>query len=54
MADVTKSGSQRCCPVRNADECTNALVAALQAVDPDLDVYEAILRIIAAFVPYGK
>lgn len=39
--------------IRNADECVAALVSALDAIDPALDVYEGIVRIIAEFVPYG-
>lgn len=38
----------------DADECTRALEIALTAMKPPLDVYEGILRLIAAFVPYGK
>lgn len=38
--------------VRSADECVRALEKALVAMDTALEVYEGILRIIAAFVPY--
>lgn len=40
--------------IRNAEECVQALAAALEAIDPSLDVYEGILQLIAEFVPYGK
>lgn len=38
--------------VLNADECTAALERALVAMEPPLDVYDCILRLIAEFVPY--
>lgn len=40
--------------VRDADECVTALVQALETIDPPLDVFEGILRIIAGFLPYGE
>lgn len=39
--------------VRNADECARAIDAALEAMDPPIDVFEGILKLIAKFVPYG-
>lgn len=39
--------------IQNADECVAALTSTLDAIEPALDVYEGILRIIAEFVPYG-
>lgn len=39
--------------IANADECARALDAALVMVDAELDVFEGILRLIAAYVPYG-
>lgn len=41
-------------PVQNEEECLDALSAALQSIDADLDVYVPILRLIAALVPYCK
>lgn len=40
--------------IRNADECTQALERALEAMDPPLDVHAGILRLIANLVPYGE
>lgn len=40
--------------IRNADECAKALERALAAMNPPLDIYEGILQLIAAFVPYGR
>lgn len=40
--------------VQNANECTDALAAAVDAMNPPIDVYEGILRLIAEFVPYRE
>lgn len=39
--------------ISSADECTKAIERALAAMDPPLDVYEGIVKLIAEFVPYG-
>lgn len=39
--------------VRDVDECVKALEVAVEAMDPPLDVFGGILRLIAEFVPYG-
>lgn len=37
----------------NTDDCVGALDRALSAIYPEFNVYEAVLRIIADFVPFG-
>lgn len=39
--------------VRNANECAQAIESALTTMDPPLEVYEGIVRLIAEFVSYG-
>lgn len=39
--------------VFEANECTDALIVAVEAMQPPIDVYRGILRLIAEFVPYG-
>lgn len=39
--------------VRDADECSRAIEAALEAMDPPIEVYGGIVRLIAELVPYG-
>lgn len=40
--------------VRDADECAKAIERALAAMEPPLEVYEGMVKIIVAFVPYGE
>lgn len=40
--------------VRNEEECVDALVQALEATYPDLEVTVLVLRLIAKFVRYRK
>lgn len=40
--------------VRNADECVKALERALEAMNPPLEVFGGILKLIAELVPYGE
>lgn len=39
--------------VRDADECARAIQRALAAMDPPIDVYEGIVKLIADFLSYG-
>lgn len=39
--------------VRKPDDCAQAIERAL-AMDPPIEVFAGILRLIAAFVPFGK
>lgn len=41
-------------PIRNAKECAKALAAALKTHPDRIEVYDGILRLIAAFVLYGE
>lgn len=40
--------------IRNAAECTRVLADAIDQQQPDLEVFDGILRLIAAFVPFGE
>lgn len=40
--------------VRNEEECVDALIRALEATYPDLEVTVLVLRLIAKFVHYRK
>lgn len=40
--------------VRNAEECAQAIESALIAMDPPLEVFDGIVRLIAELVPYGE
>lgn len=41
-------------PVRNEEECVDALTKALEEAYPDLEVTVLVLRLIAKFTPYRK
>lgn len=49
---VFRRGKRQDERIRNAKEYIAAVSAAIDAIDPTLDVYEPILELIAAFVPY--
>lgn len=40
--------------VRNADDCVRALERALESMQPPVEVFAGILRLIAEYVPYGE
>lgn len=40
--------------VHDANGCARAIEAALEAMDPPLEVFEGIVKLIANFVPYGE
>lgn len=51
-ADAKEDGESAAAPIRNEEECIDALTQALEVLDPELDVTVHILRLIAEFTPF--